>query len=79
MSEQPTSEQSAKGRWVGEKLWWDIGDESISDADLRKWIWNNFPEDSLYRHVGPCIVAYHVRAYANRRQAIQEYMKCQNF
>jgi len=64
-----------KGRWVGEKLWWDIGDESISDEDLRRWVWNNLPEDSLFRYVGTCILAYHTRAYANRRQAIAEYLK----
>ena len=77
---EPTPEQVvAKGRWVGDSLWWDIGDESISDSDLRKWVWNNFPEDSVFRYIGPTIVAYHTRAYANRRKAIAEHMKCQTF
>jgi hypothetical protein len=38
---------SVKGRWVGKDLWWDIGEESISDADLRKWVWNNLRSRSL--------------------------------
>lgn len=66
---------SARGRWLGDKLWWDINEESISDADLRKWVWNSLPEDSLFRHVGATIVDYHTRAYANRRKAIAEHMK----
>lgn len=66
---------TAKGRWVGETLYWDIGDETIIDADLRKWVWMNLPEDSLFRHVGTCVLGYHTKAYANRRRAIAEFMK----
>lgn len=68
----PLSEKTvpAKGRWVGETLWWDIGGESISDADLRRWVWAHFPEGSIHRHIGPCILKIHADAYGRRRQAI---------
>jgi hypothetical protein len=68
-------EGGANGRWVGEDLWWDIGKESISDSDLRVWVRQHLPEDSLFSRVGDCLVAYHFRAYANRRRAISEYMR----
>lgn len=67
-------EGEACGRWVGDQLWWDIHGETISDEKLRHWIADNLP-DSGFRSTAGGIVAYHTRAYANRRQAISAFMR----
>lgn len=63
------------GRFYGEEIHWHIGRETISDTDLRQWVRNHFPEDSRWRDTSGGIVAYHTRAYANRRQAITDFMR----
>lgn len=75
MGNANTPDGSAVGRWVGETLYWDIDGETIDDKSLRQWCYHNLPEDSAFRQVGTCILAYHTKAYANRRRAISEFMK----
>jgi len=65
----------AKGRWVGETLYWDINGETITEEALRQWCWDNLPEDSLFRSKAGITVAYHTRAWANRRCAIDAMMR----
>jgi hypothetical protein len=63
---------SAKGRWVGESLYWDIDGQSISDEELKRWARLNLPDG---RNDGPYITAYQCAAWAYRRRAIEEFMK----
>lgn len=61
------------GRWVGQEHYWDIGDETVSDTDLRRWCRENLSD--CWSSTAGGIVAFHTRAYANRRRAISEFMK----
>lgn len=63
---------NAKGRWVGEDLYWDIDGETISDAELKRWCRANLPEQWTRSDV---IVNYHISAYKHRRDAIKAYMQ----
>lgn len=66
----------ACGRWVGQTMYWDIGDETISADDFKRWIRQNMPESwDSHQHV----VAYHTIAFANRRAAFSEFMKTVDF
>lgn len=53
----------ARGYWKGDVLWWQIGDEHVSDRDLRTWCWHNM--DGISRYVD-VVRQYHVDAYAKR-------------
>jgi hypothetical protein len=55
----------ARGIWKGDDLWWRIGDEEISDRDLRRWAYHNMK--GIGRYVGVCVLKMHVDAYANRK------------
>lgn len=63
----------ARGRHVGSELFWKIGDEDISDSDLRRWCRENLSDCWQSGDTG--IVAFHTRAYANRRRALSEFMR----
>jgi len=65
----------AFGRFVGDEIVYNIGDEQISDRDLRQWVNDHFPESSQWRDTSGGIVSYHIRAYANRRRAIADFME----
>lgn len=58
----------AHGFWVGRGdralLCWQIDGEFVSDRALRSWVYHNM--DGIDRHVGPCVLALHVNAYAKR-------------
>lgn len=56
-------QSAARGFWKGEQLWWRIGDEEISDRDLRNWVWHNV--EGVMRYVD-VIRECQVIAYANR-------------
>lgn len=64
---------NAVGRWVGEKLYWDIDGESISDDDLRRWCHMNLSD--FWASTAGGIVNYHVAAYKHRREAIKAYLQ----
>lgn len=68
-------EVQACGRIIGGEQYWDINGETVSEADLRKWICQSFPEDSCWHSANTGIVTYHVVAYAHRRRALHEFMK----
>jgi hypothetical protein len=70
-----TDQTQVRGRWVGEALYWDINGETITEEALRQWCWDNLPEDSLFRSKAGITVAYHTRAWANRRRAIGDMMR----
>lgn len=55
----------ARGIWRGDALWWRIGDEEVSDKDLRTWVWHNVPGVMRYVDV---IRKCHVDAYAARKR-----------
>lgn len=54
-----------KGFWKGDVLWWRIGDEEVSDKDLRAWVWHNC--DGIMRYVD-VIRQCQSDAYANRQR-----------
>lgn len=55
----------ARGFWKGDALWWRIGDEEISDKDLRTWVYHNV--EGVMRYVD-VIRQCQVESYANRQR-----------